>query len=82
MSIKHLYYRPEGQPWTANPIVFVTAVAALVLVFALSGALWISHQSVDGQTSSSYLPPYFNDKNMHSGAKPDHAQHRDIGPGS
>ncbi|MBT5664721.1 MAG: hypothetical protein HOJ06_05230 [Rhodospirillaceae bacterium] len=56
--------------------------AALVLVFALSGALWISHQSVDGQTSSSYLPPYFNDKNMHSGATFGDAKHQDIGSGS
>jgi exosortase/archaeosortase family protein len=40
MSIKHLYYRPEGQRWSANPIVFVTAVAVLVLIFVSTVTIW------------------------------------------
>jgi exosortase/archaeosortase family protein len=40
MSLKHLYYRPEGQPWTANPIAFVTAVALLVIVFVATVTIW------------------------------------------
>jgi exosortase/archaeosortase family protein len=40
MSLKHLYYRPEGQPWTANPVVFVTAVGALVVLFVTITTVW------------------------------------------
>jgi hypothetical protein len=72
------YHRfDQGYDATTTKGVRQFCAAALVIVIALSGALFISHQSVDGVTSSTYLPPYFNDKNMQSGAK-----RGGVGPGS